>query len=116
MEDVSCDMSTLEDILVCPWVQNKGINESSGVKLSKNRDECRRAAVYGANLHETWEEITHNNLPVTGRASTKSCFVVVEVNPVVYDDESRNPAELVNHPDKEDILPLNQQPRFFLVD
>ncbi len=34
----------------------------------------------------------------------EECYTTVEDHPVIFDDESRNPAELTRHPERETIL------------
>ncbi len=57
----------------------------------KTRDECRRAAVYAAIAHESWEEIVHNNVPLGSGAEESGlggaeCYAVAEDQPVIFGD------------------------------
>jgi hypothetical protein len=102
LEDV--DMSTWEDILI---MGSKYGDQRT--KWGKTRDECRREGVYEAIAQESWEEIVHNNVPLDHRPEElelggAECYVVVEDQTVIFDDEPRNPAELARHPEREAIL------------
>ena len=102
VEDV--DMATLEDILIMGPKYG-----DQRAEWGKTRDECRRAAVYAVILQESWEEIVHNNVPL-GRGAEEpelggaECYAAAEEQPVIFDDEPRNPSELAKHPEREAIL------------
>jgi hypothetical protein len=101
VEDV--DMSTLEDILIMGPKYG-----DQRTKWGKSRDEFRRVTVYAAIAQESWEEIVHNNVPLYDGSEGLElggveCCVIVEDQSVIFDDESRNPAELVRHPERETI-------------
>jgi hypothetical protein len=102
VEDV--DMATLEDILIMGPKYG-----DQRAEWGKTRDECRRAAVYAAIAQESWEEIVHNNVPLGNGAEElelggAECYAAVEDQPVIFDDEPRNPSELARHPEREAIL------------
>jgi hypothetical protein len=102
VEDV--DMATLEDILIMGPKYG-----DQRAEWGKTRDECRRAAVYAAIAQESWEEVVHNNVPLGNGAEESElggaeCYAAVEDQPVIFDDEPRNPSELARHPEREAIL------------
>jgi hypothetical protein len=103
VEDV--DMSTLEDILIMGPKYGDQWTE-----WVKTRDECRRAAIYAVIAQESWEEIVHNNVPLDDGAEGlelggAECYATVEDHqPVIFDDEPRNLAELPMHSERETIL------------
>jgi hypothetical protein len=58
---------------------------------------------------ESWEEIVHNNVPLDHgpeelELGGAECYATVEDQPVIFDDEPRNPAELARHPERGAIL------------
>ncbi len=64
-------------------------------------------------LQEPWifffSQIVHNNVPLGSGAKElelggAECYVAVEDQPVIFDDEPRNPSELARHPEREAIL------------
>ena len=102
VEDV--DMTTFEDILVMG--PKYGDHRA---EWGKTRDECRRATVYAVILQESWEEIVHNNVPIghgveESELGGAACYTAAEDQPVIFDDEPRNPSELSKHPEREAIL------------
>jgi hypothetical protein len=104
MDTEDVDMATLEDLLIMGPKYGDQRTE-----WGKTRDECRRATVYAAIEHESWEEIVHNNVSLDGEAEESGlgraeCYAVAEDQPVIFDDDPRTPSELVRHPEKEDIL------------
>jgi len=104
MDTEDVDMATLEDILIMGPKYG-----DQRAEWGKTRDECRRAAVYAAIAHESWEEIVHNNVPLDGEAEESGlggaeCYAATEDQPVIFDDEPRTPSELARHPEKEAIL------------
>ena len=104
MDTEDVDMATLEDILIMGPKYG-----DQRAEWGKTRDECRRAAVYAAIAHESWEEIVHNNVPLDGEAEESGlggaeCYAAAEDQSVIFDDEPRTPSELTRHPEKEAIL------------
>ena len=95
-------MSTLEDILIMGPKYGDQRTE-----WGKSRDEFRRVAVYAAIAQESWEETVHNNVPLDhgseGFELGGSEWYVTVDQSVIFDDEPRNPAELVRHPERETI-------------
>jgi hypothetical protein len=58
---------------------------------------------------ESWEEIVRNKALVgTGAEELElggvECYVTVEDQPVIFDDESPNPSDLSRHPERKTIL------------
>ncbi len=69
--------------------------------------------MYVVIAQESWEEIVHNNVPgpVPLDHGTEGlelggteCYDTVQDQPVIFDNEPRNPAELARHPEREAIL------------